>query len=160
MKLELLIHTCSVCNERFVAPEVYEFSYGEFLLRSNTGHTTSLDALNEPSYKLVSDLIASNPRSADLAETKRSDLLMSMYGEVACDPAPDGSVLVLGAFPPCPRCHSQKMRSWEPLSPPQSVDADISVASHVRWNNLSREQKAAAVDIAIPAALERIVAES
>ena len=142
---------CANCAQHFVQPELAENSYGEFLLRTPSGEWAYLDAMADASYKEVDSLLSSNSRTAHLSDAERCVCLMHIYGKVACDPASDGTVFVLAAFPPCPNCGSQEMASWEYLNPAQVVDEEVPNVTHTRWATLSAAQKAVLVEAALAA---------
>lgn len=150
MKLQLFSFVCADCGNAFTALDTPENGYGDFLIRSHvTGREARLLALIDPVYAEVRSLIAANPRAATRKAGLQAHALQHIYGELACDPDEDGHAFGLEVQPRCPRCGSQRMASWEAVSPAQLQDKDVPPITYRRWMSLTSGQKQQAVDDAL-----------
>jgi hypothetical protein len=142
MKLGIATFTCGTCGKVFEAPE-FGPAYGYFLLRSSNNFMAFLDAINDQAFEEVDSLIKTNRHTRRLSEDDRSDVLHSIYGELACDPDPKGAAFVIGMQPTCPTCGAQEIAAWDFKEPPESVDIEVPPVTHKRWNSLTLEEKKA-----------------
>ncbi|MFY9476259.1 MAG: hypothetical protein WAQ08_01075 [Aquabacterium sp.] len=150
MKLQLFSFTCAECGSVFTAFDTPEDGYGDFLVRSHVAASEArLLALIDPVYAEVRSLIAANPRTAPKKAGLQAHALQQIYGEVACDPDRQGHAFGLDVQPICPQCASQRMASWEPVAPVQTLDKDVPPITYRRWMGLSLSQKQQAVDEAL-----------
>jgi len=139
-------YTCASCNTSFEASGVSDFSYGEFVMRSEKGHEVYLEAISSPVFKEVADMVETHPLLAHENDSKRGDVVQKVFS-VACDVDLSGKEYAIGVMPKCPNCGSHKMASWDQVSPPRS--SSIPSVSHSNWLSLSDAQKLAKVDKAI-----------
>jgi hypothetical protein len=151
MHLQLFRYGCPECGDSFELPEVPDGSYGVFLMRSEGGHTISLNAVETPEYLEVGDLLKAHPKLTVLDDFRIADLLQKLFG-IACDLAPDGTQYQINRDPICPVCGSKAGKSWESVEPPQYVRDELSRATHRLWNGLSAQGKQLVVDSAVVAA--------
>ena len=146
MKLQAFLYVCEPSGHEFQAPELPFNSYGEFLLRDETGTSLSyLNAFSDPTLAEVSGLLEATPEMGYLTAGQRGRVLQRSYGEVACDPDVEGRHFRIGQHPRCPACSSTTMRSWDEVVPVDFIEVDVPLVTHVRWRSLSEGQKADAV---------------
>ena len=138
--------TCAKCASVFEAPEIGGGGYGGFLLRSASGETAYLNAIQDQVYEEVDQLLAVCPETSNMRSLERAKVLQRIFGEVACDKASDGSSFVLGAHPPCPKCGSQEMAAWEFKTPTELVDVQVAPVTHMGWSQLSPAEKQGRVE--------------
>ncbi|WP_036293555.1 hypothetical protein [Methylosinus sp. PW1] len=155
MKLIVMIYTCDDCGHAFETPDVDPGSYGEFVLRTSTGHAAFLDALHDPTYEEADRMLAANPAISGYSAMKRADLLQAIFGEACCDRAEDGSVFSMTQHPICPRCKSAKIRSWDVKEPVEIVDVDMPTVSHRTWLGMNDKEREARLAESVDRALGR-----
>lgn len=139
-------YVCASCGSEFQASGVPEFSYGEFVMRSDSGSEAYLEAITNSSFNEVSELVESNSLLAGFDERRLGDITQKVF-TVACDPTENGETFHIGLKPTCPSCSSREMASWEqvhPLSP-----SSIPFITHTRWESLDDKEKLNLVDVAI-----------
>ena len=147
MKLHLFNYHCANCKCVFKVPKLAAQTYGEFLLRSVDGSDeVYLNALNDPTYDEVHQLIKSNVKMAHKSANALAGVLRKIYGAVACDPGSAGGAYQLAGSPKCPSCGSQEIASWEATEPPEFVEKEVRPVTHANWNWLSSEEKVHKVD--------------
>jgi hypothetical protein len=149
MKLGIAKFTCAKCGHVFEAPDLSPVIYGSFLLRSENNYMAFLDAINDHAFEEVSSLVETNRHTRRLSEDDQSDVLHSIYGELACDPDPKGAAFVIGMPPTCPACGTQEIAAWDFKNPPASVDVEVPSVTHTRWNSLAPEEKKAEAELLI-----------
>ena len=150
MKLHLFEYTCQPCHTHFKAPEVMPDSYGEFLMRSESGDTVFLNALEDPVYQEVDDILACLLSGQSVSAVKRASLLRKVFG-VACDTDVQGYRYGINTSPLCPHCGSIHMEGWEATEPPEFVDLDLPQVSHCKWIALNPAEKALCLKQALAA---------
>jgi len=112
--------------------------YGEFVMRGESSPTPCfLDALEDAIYTEVENLLRELGIFENLDRSEEAAVLQEFFG-LACDPAPDGTVLKIGRNPPCPFCGTHEMASWKPAGP---YSGDQLPVTHQVWSQLSTEQK-------------------
>lgn len=89
--LEIIEHTCAECGKKFESPGLGEWSYGEFLLRTERGSVAYVNAMADAAYNEVGGMLSEIPQTASLEDLERADILWCIYGPVACDPDGDGA---------------------------------------------------------------------
>lgn len=141
MKIELFNYTCENCKNNFDAPALNDNAYGEFLLWSKNGNVAYLNAIKDPTYKEVSDILKDNSCIFALADTERANILRRIYGNVACDSDSAGLPFSINAFPQCKKCGSQNISTWSPKLPTQFLDIYIPPVTHNQWNSLNNSEK-------------------
>lgn len=141
MKIELITYTCANCANVFDAPSLGEGTYGEFLLWSKGGRVAHLNAFEDLSYKEVSNFLEKSPKAHGMQPLERAKILRHIYGGLACDSDEKGFPFEVDAFPPCPKCGSQKMSSWTFKNPPEIVEMSIPSVTHIRWDALNDSEK-------------------
>ena len=146
MKLQVFVYVCEPSGHEFQAPELPFNSYGEFLLRDETGTSLSyLNAFSDPTLAEVSGLLEATPEIGHLTARQRGRVLQRLHGEVACDPDVEGRHFHIGQHPRCQACSSTTMRSWDEVAPVDFVEVDAPLVTHVRWRLLAEGRKADAV---------------
>jgi ribosomal protein S27AE len=138
-------YTCAKCANTFDAPELNPYSYGKFLMRSSSGSTVYLDALQDDTYKEIDNFLLSQEKIRSLNDNDRSEILQRIYGIIACDRDKDGNYFVIGAHPACPNCGAQEMASWEFKQPPEIIDIMIPNVTHKYWSSLNKQEKEAII---------------
>lgn len=125
-------HVCEKCSTRFNAPDLGDYSYGEFLLWSASGECRYLNAFEDDAYKEVVDIIELCKKCG-----VEGGLVQEVYGRVACDPDENGLFFHISS-PPCPQCGSTNIASVGD----QSMGARaVESVSHFLWGSLSYEEK-------------------
>ncbi len=140
MKLHLFKYTCGNCGVQFKAPEMSPTSYGEFLLRSEMGKEAYLNAISDPVYQEVDNLLKHLPELQNKSAVELAEILREVFG-VACDPDEHGSLFSIGADPVCPSCNKRKISYWEATEPSEFVDKELPSISHNDWISLSDLEK-------------------
>lgn len=142
MNISTQQYSCPSCGATFAFPGLPDSAYGEFVLWSKSGqHAAYLNAFDDGAFRCLGESL----RSLGVPDMRRADLQQRLYGELICDPSPDGSRYQLGGFPACPCCGNQDGLVWEP----SDGTATINVASHVYWDQLSEEEKQARIRAAV-----------
>jgi hypothetical protein len=149
MKITLAKYCCVDSSHTFEAPLLDEGRYGEFLLWSSTGSVAYLNAFEDLVYSEVRELVENIMSDADLFQV--AELLQKIFGYVACDPDAHGALYSINEHPSCPICGGHRITSWEMIEPKKLVELEILEVTHHGWNQLSSEQKHAAVAKAIHA---------
>ena len=150
MRLQIFEYQCEPSGHVFRAPELPADSYGEFLLRNETGTAMAyVNAIADPTYKEVDLLLQRHPSLDGAPPNRRADILRRIYGTVACDPDAEGRPFCIGQHPQCPVCSSPKMKSWQEVQPVEFVDLDVPAATHLLWSTLTEDQKAGRVNSAL-----------
>jgi hypothetical protein len=140
MTLALFKFVCANGHE-FEAPDA-SGEYGEFVVRGEVSPEPGmLQALDDPIYSEVDDLLRELGAFDGKTENEQPDLLQSVFG-VACDHAPDGTSVQIGRKAPCPVCGTRKMASWEPIG---AYMGSVFNVTHVHWQTLGRAQKKALI---------------
>jgi hypothetical protein len=152
MKLQFYIYDCIGCQKQFKVPRLPVNPYGEFLLTSETGDVTYLNA-DIKEFSEISELVDENKRIKKMSDDKRADIFSEIYGYI-CDLAPDDSRYDMFGLPLCPYCHSSKNLEWEPSYPPEYVYEEVKALPHHRWNQLTENEKKELIDNEIKLALE------
>lgn len=148
MTLELFEYTCAACGTRLEVPVFScHFAYGQFVLRSPSGHLAYLDAFECAAFDEVSRLVAAVPEMARHSRDRRADVFQAVFGPVACDPAPDGTTFAIGASPRCPSCGGQAMAHFR--STDRFVEVDVPPVTCVRWSELAAEERSERVRAAV-----------
>lgn len=147
MILHLFNYHCENCNCVFKVPKLAGQAYGEFLLRSVDGSDEAyLNALNDPTYDEVHQLLKFNVKMAHKSANALADIIRKIYGAVACDPDGAGDIYQLAGSPKCPSCGSQEIALWQATEPPEYIEKEVKPVTHTIWNQLSSEEKALKVD--------------
>jgi len=138
---------CEDCGGIFTAVLANTGSYGELILYSRAGNAAWLNALEDPVFDEVTELVKAHPDAGKLDDVDQATVLHAVFS-VACDPDPEHHRYVIGGMPPCPNCKSQKIESWEPVG---ALPAERSIphVTHAWWNGLSPEEKRSTVHQAI-----------
>jgi len=139
MKLLNFNYVCKQCQHQFTAPEIDPTAYGEFLLRSPSGEEVYLNAIEDDVYQEVDELLK-ELCGGGIGSVKRADLQRKVFG-LSCDPDSKGFTYSMIQKPICPSCGSSQMSYWEATDPPEYIVRELKVATHIRWNRLSKEEK-------------------
>lgn len=142
MRLQALSYQCEPSGHQFYTPDLPLDSYGEFLLRDESGRSLAyVNAFLDPTFVEVANLLMQIPETRHLSSGRRTDLLHRLYGAVACDPDADGQPLRVGQHPCCPICSSTVMRCWDEVVPVELVEVDVACVTHVGWQALSEAER-------------------
>lgn len=150
MRLQVYRYKCGSCGEWYEGLELGDFAYGEFLMRSSSGEIRFLEAINDPVFQEVSEILEKTPRLSACDESRRAEVLHAVFG-VACDPDSKGILFHVGASPHCTSCGQLDVSEWEGTDPPRFVEVDVTNASHEHWATLSDIEKESLVQEALDA---------
>lgn len=162
MNFQYFFYCCKNCNITFKLPVIS--SYGEFLMRSETGNLAHLYAINNKVFAEVSkifhqNLFIINRKTKDFEQAKKfnreydskEDIekggIFQKIFSVACDLAPDNTPYEISRKPLCPNCKKSNISSYGPLA--EYVELDVKPVTHNAWNKLSQAEKESLVDQAI-----------
>lgn len=121
---------CQSCNAIFQAPIISDFSYGEFLLSSIPGEYRYLNALDDPIYQEVLDMILSHKSELQVD-------IQSIFGPLTCDTDINGYSFNIGGYN-CPKCMTTKVAI---LSVHPNEFIYVFPVTHIYWNKLNNRQK-------------------
>ena len=113
MILQNFFYDCKTCGIKYKAATIPEMTYGDLILRTNTGKKRYTSLLNPKEFDEVANIVDADPQMALLSEHDRADIFQNIFG-VACDPASDGSIYNIRQDPICPQCKQanfKKLRS-------------------------------------------------
>ena len=144
MKLQIFRYRCAACRKWFEAPEIREYAYGEFLLRSNSGEIRYLNAILDGVFSEVDSLISLDSRVITFDKFRRAELLHDIFG-LACDPDSTGGIFRICRNPRCPACELDSVAEWESTEPPRYIDIDVPEVSHLEWEELNDDEKNARI---------------
>ena len=134
---------CADCGMLFEAPEVPEFSYGLFVLRSEgSDETVFLDSFEDIQFDEVSKSIEGLKAVRSLSVPDRAKLQHVVFS-LTCDVTPEGHLVRIGLLPRCPSCGSRRMESWQPTAPIR--DWALPAVTHKSWVAKSSVEKALAI---------------
>ena len=154
MKYHLFRYTCANCSEKFTAPEIGHALYGEFLMRSVSGDTVHLNGITDSVYAEVGDLLDRLPIIKGLDDFQKADTLMKVFG-VACDLDSLNARYGIMNEPKCPNCGETKSSYWESTEPPEYIELDFQVPTHIRWSKLTIAEKKGLLVDAISECIEK-----
>lgn len=137
---------CSHCGASFEASGVPDFSYGEFILRTNLGEEAFLQATSDNAFLEVLKIVRDHPMISHFDLHKSGEIAQKVFG-TACDCSPKGEFYHIEAPPICPICSSRKMESWDCSVPPRL--SPINPVTHSEWDSMNLEQKHSKIDQAI-----------
>lgn len=144
MKLLIYNYQCEVCKTRFLNFGLPEDTYGEFLLRTESGEVRYLNALNDPLVKEYKQIF--NKITKNLGIPQRDRTVIFQFGlQITFDNSVNGEKYLIEAFPPCPNCKSTKMESWGEKIPLEVCPVDVEPVSHNEWSKLSHDKKVALI---------------
>lgn len=139
MKLVLYTYIYASAGCKIKAPQVLEYSYGEFLLRKRNGSAIRyLNALEDNAYGEVKKIVREN-FSDDKFEL--TDLVQIAFGPAACDADTDGKPFEMNLWPYCENCKNEQPSSWQMTDPPEFVEMNIPSVEHYLWNSLNLDQR-------------------
>ena len=143
--------TCANCGTEFLAPEVSETSYGEFVMRTHGSNETAyLDATQDRAFMESYELVKQHPQVANQKRMIQAEIQQSVF-TVTCDRAPNGEKFAIGLRPMCPSCSTRNMKSWEPVIPIRNWP--IPIVTHQLWEAKSVEEKNVTIKGAVAAVL-------
>ena len=148
MKLQQYIYKCENCDTEFMSPELPGDSYGEFLMRSETGKLAYLSSFEDAVFQEVEDIFKENKLISDMNKISQAKVFQNIFG-VVCDRALDNSEYQTVRNPSCPTCHLNNCLSWQPTNPPVMIDIQVDLATHNYWNQLSKSNKEETLNNAI-----------
>lgn len=129
---------CGNCGCKFKAPEIPEYSYGLFVLRSEKSETIAfLDARNDQVFAECYEIVKTSPLLSGSKAEKRAEIQQRVFG-ITCD-SPAGETLKIGIPPKCPNCHSSKILSRQQITPIEPLL--IPIVQHSEWNLKSYREK-------------------
>ncbi len=140
MRLQIYRFICGTCRKWFDSPQIGEIVYGEFLLRSESGETRFLNAIDDRVFEEVDQILLDDYRVRSLDNFKRSDLLNEVIG-IACDPDRTGNVFRIGKPTQCVHCGSGNIIGCESVEPVRCIEMEIPPVTHEKWNHLSNDEK-------------------
>lgn len=140
MRLHIFKFTCGNCGCEFKSPKMSFDTYGEFLLRSKGGELAYLNAISDPVYQEVDDLLNQLPELQGKSALMLSEFLRKVFG-VACDSDTQGNSFSIGGDPVCPSCGDRNISYWEATEPPEYLEQEWPPVTHVKWSSLSDSEK-------------------
>ncbi len=140
MKLHLFKFICGNCKCNFKSPKLCSSSYGEFLLRSESGEIVYLNAIEDPVYREVEFLLKQLPQLQGKSTVVLATLLRKVFS-VACDSDGLGHSFSIDTNPVCPSCGSRNIPYWEATEPPEHIEYELLPATHIQWFSLSEPEK-------------------
>lgn len=146
MSAVLYNYVCATCGTEFQASGVPEMSYGEFVLRSESGDEAYLEAVSNVAFNEVSNLVEAHPLLAGVDQCRAGDITQKIFS-VACDPTPSGQRFHIGMKPTCPNCSSREMASWGEVHPQKP--SQIPSVTQTLWATMKDAEKSDAIDKAI-----------
>lgn len=146
MSAVLYKYTCASCSAEFEASGAPEMSYGEFILRTESGEEAYLEAVCNGAFSEVSDIVEAHPSLAKAGQNKVAGVIQKVFG-VVCDPSPKGHRFHIEMKPTCPACKSREMASWEAVYPLQL--SPIPSVTQTRWALLGNAEKADIINRAL-----------
>ncbi len=150
MKLQNWKYKCEGCGNEFLAPQLTQGSYAEFLLRSSSlGELRYLNAIEDKTYEQVDLIIKSHLKASNKPANAIANILRKCYGDIACDTDINRKPFQIGASPVCPACGSQTMEYWESVEPLEIIDLAVKSVSHRLWDSLSEAERIKRVDIVL-----------
>lgn len=140
MRFHLFKYTCKQCGAIYKAPELSFDSYGEFLMRSPSGEVVHLNAMSDPAYAEVDELLKRLPNMQGKSPVQLAKIQRKVFG-VACDTDSQGNRYSIETKPICQSCGNQEPSYWEATEPPEFVDIDITEVTHNDWLQLEESEK-------------------
>ena len=138
---------CARCHADFRAPGLSDFSYGLFVMKTESADDAAfLDAQSDNAFLESCDLVQQNKLVANLTGRKLSRLQQAVF-TTTCDPGPHGDAFRIGLRPKCPTCGFRDMESWEPVRPIQ--EWPLPVVEHQAWNAKTLSEKIEVIDRAV-----------
>ena len=140
---------CQDCGQTSLIPMLSDFQYGEALLRSETPQWVYLNMFADKTYEELHGIIKNN---FDDIFTKNNDFNSGnkIFDEICCDPDEFGKKYTDNFRPPnCLYCHSVNGLVSDYSGPNFKRIREIPDCTHVFWNDLSEDEKIAAVGNAI-----------
>lgn len=148
MRLPLYWYKCTSCGKSSEIPEMPEFTYGEFLLRNKTGETRYVNALEDPVFSEVGEIVASLPQYKNANDSQTAPSVQYAFG-FSCDRDHSGQVFLIGQDPFCPACKRSWMTHFVLPVDHQTVEIEIPAVSHTYWNSLSLDDKKREIQYAL-----------
>jgi hypothetical protein len=140
MILILIKYTCKRCETTYKTPGLSLNSYGEFLMRSIGGSFVYLDAISDPVFAEMDELLREVCNSKKLNESQYSGLLKNFFG-LACDLDSEGNEYGIKNRPICPNCGFNEPSFWDEVYPYEFVDMNVPIVTHNRWEKLTKLEK-------------------
>lgn len=145
LKAQLFEYECAFCHAKYKEP-MYPpggFSYGEFMLRNNKNQLLYLNAMEDPTFLEVSNLVKKNPRLNGLKESEKSEVFQRVVGR-AYDS--DEGEYGIGVSPMCSVCGSTDVESYQEVIPPEFINISVPVATSEKWQKLADVEKKKLID--------------
>jgi hypothetical protein len=145
-------YRCGYCGADYeLADADLAFLYGTFLAHSVSGVVVVIEALSDPSFAEIRNMIDDDPRVASLSSRERVALLHDAFS-ITLDPDQAGNAFVLVGSPGCPRCGSRSVANFAQTDEP--VDIEPRSATHHAWLALSHEQRHRALQYRLDSLLD------
>ena len=138
MSAVLFKYTCNSCNTKFNAAGAHEMSYGEFVLRSESGEEVFLEAVSSESFNEVSAIVDDYVVNQQIEQKLSENLVQKIFGAV-CDYGNSNEPFKIGLMPSCPNCSSRDMSSWSMVNPIELSKIDS--AKQTKWSSFNNNQK-------------------
>jgi hypothetical protein len=116
-------------------------SYGKFLLFSKSGKVRFLDAINDPVFDEVREMLKAAGAISSSTTPAEADYLHEVFGKTV-DRDESGEDFTMARPRSCPRCHSTDLVT---LADSFAGRIDVPVVTHEHWNSLSESEKQKAI---------------
>jgi chloramphenicol O-acetyltransferase len=93
MKLILFYYVCRNCDCNFKSPQLPEYTYGEFLMRTKNGDLIYLDSLKDSTFDEMGKIFDEIKSRYNVTSLDESDIFQDIYS-VACDKNQDGHTYI------------------------------------------------------------------
>ena len=133
--------SCKACGAHFLTLFLGDMSYGQFLLRSQSGQVRYLDGINDPVFDEVGEILKAAGAMSSPSTSAEADYFHDVFGKTV-DRNERGEEFSTKCPRSCPRCHSTDL-----VTQAGSVagEIDVPVATHEHWNSLSESEKRKAI---------------
>ena len=140
MRLQYFQYECAHCGELTQSPQLPEYPYGEFLLRSHKGAIAYFFSLNHKVFNALDDILKTSVGVEKKTPSERAKILQTLLGLIA-DPAPDGTPYDINQNPLCDGCGMSEFKHYGPVKPVAYVDLDIPSLTFHRWLDRSSKER-------------------
>lgn len=141
MRLQYFQYECAQCGDVTQSPQLPEYPYGEFLLRSQQGAIAYFFSINHKVYNELDNILKATAEVEKKTPTERAKILQTLLGLIA-DPAPDGTSYDINQDPLCGGCGMSEFKHYGPVQPVAYVDLDIPTLTFQRWLACSSQERA------------------
>ena len=112
-------------------------------MNTDSGKSALLNAVSDPVYQEVCDIVSSIPEISQKSDIEKSDIIQSVFS-LACDVSSENERYKIDLMPRCPSCGSHDMASWEMATPQDSIELEH--VTHAYWNSLTSDEKQKLID--------------